>query len=458
MKSVIMRAALAAGLLFACATPAFAWQDGWSYRAKVTLTPSQTGAQGEIGAQPVLIRLHSGNFSFKDAKPDGSDIRLFAGDDKTPLKFQIEKWDAQGEVGLVWAQVPGLSTGGATPIFVYYGNPKAMPAGDAKAVFGGQALAWHFADDGAPQDASGNGMTGSANGARDPDGLIGTALKLDGGAGVGLPAAFQLAGQTTISMWVKPQAANGHGSLFAIPGGLTLGVADGAAFVGAGTQKATASAPLSTDAWTHVAAVSDGGKTILYINGQPAGSIAGALPPGSGQASVGEGFAGEIDEVEVSRTALPAGAIALAANSQGSGAKLTSFDKPEQVDAGGHGYFGILLGALTPDAWVVIILLGIMSMISWVVMISKGLTLGRIATANDDFLDEYEKANIGRSDHDGLADLPPNLAAGASSLAHLYRVGQRELARRLRDGRVQGTRYAIRAQSIAAIRSALDAA
>jgi biopolymer transport protein ExbB len=91
-------------------------------------------------------------------------------------------------------------------------------------------------------------------------------------------------------------------------------------------------------------------------------------------------------------------------------------------------------------------------------MISKGLTLGRIAAANDDFLDEYEKANVGRSDHDGLADLPPNLAAGASSLAHLYRVGQRELGRRLKDGRAQGSRFAIRAQSIAAIRSALDAA
>jgi biopolymer transport protein ExbB len=440
------------------AAPAYAWQDGWSYRTKVTLTPSQTGASGEIGQQPVLIRLHSGNFSFKDAKPDGSDLRIFAGDDKTPLKFQIEKWDAAGEVALVWVQVPGLSTGGATPIFAYYGNAKATPGGDAKGTFGGQALVWHFAEDGAAQDSSGNNVTGSANGTRDPNGLIGAALKLDGTAGIGLPTAFQFGAPATVSMWVKPQAANANGSLFAVPGGLTIGVVNGVPFVGAGTQKANGSAPLSADSWTHVAAVSDGKTTTLFINGASAGQIAGALPAGAGQASVGQGFAGDIDEVEVTKSALPAGAIALAANSQGSGAKLTSFDKPEQVDAGGHGYFGILLGALTPDAWTVIAILGVMSLISWVVMISKGLTLGRVASANDDFLDAYERAAVGQSDHDGLADLPPELAAGVSSLAHLYRVGQRELKKRIADGKATGSRYAIRAQSIAAIRSALDAA
>ena len=82
----------AAGLIAAAAftgicTPALAWQDGWSYRTRIVLTPGQAGATGEIGTTPVLIRLHSGNFTFTDAKPDGSDLRFYAGDDKTPLKF-----------------------------------------------------------------------------------------------------------------------------------------------------------------------------------------------------------------------------------------------------------------------------------------------------------------------------------------------------------------------------------
>jgi biopolymer transport protein ExbB len=135
-----------------------------------------------------------------------------------------------------------------------------------------------------------------------------------------------------------------------------------------------------------------------------------------------------------------------------------SFDKAEEVKSAGAGYVGILFHALTPDAWVVIGLLAVMSLISWVVMITKGLTLGRIAAANDDFLNAYEQASVGRTDHDGLGELPAQFINGGSSLAHLYRVGQRELGKRLKEGRASGSRFAIRAQSIAAIRSALDAA
>ena len=44
---------------------------------------------------PVLVRLHVGNFGyFADTKPDGADVRFIAGDDKTPLAFHIESWDA----------------------------------------------------------------------------------------------------------------------------------------------------------------------------------------------------------------------------------------------------------------------------------------------------------------------------------------------------------------------------
>ncbi|MFX5602856.1 MotA/TolQ/ExbB proton channel family protein, partial [Acinetobacter baumannii] len=44
-----------------------------------------------------------------------------------------------------------------------------------------------------------------------------------------------------------------------------------------------------------------------------------------------------------------------------------------------------------------------------------------------------------------------------STLGDLYQVGRRELSERLQEGRSTGSRFAIRAQSIAAIRSALDA-
>ncbi len=97
-------------------------------------------------------------------------------------------------MALIWVKVPGLSGTGATPIYAYYGNAKASPAGNAGAVFGDRAAAWHFADDGAAQRCERLNVTGSANGGRDANGLIGAALKLDGQAGVGFPTAFTLSG------------------------------------------------------------------------------------------------------------------------------------------------------------------------------------------------------------------------------------------------------------------------
>ncbi|HEY4276098.1 MAG TPA: DUF2341 domain-containing protein [Rhizomicrobium sp.] len=441
----------------AYAAPAAAWQDGWSYRTKITLNPSQTGVTGEIGTTPVLVRLHAGNFQFSDAKSDGSDLRFYAGDDKTALQFQIEKWSPQEEVALVWVQVPNLSNSGPTPVYAYYGNGKAAPAGNAKAVFADRAVVWHFADQGAPQDSSGNGVTGSIGADRDHAGLIGDALKLGGQTGVGLPANFSLSGPSTVSMWVKSAAPNAAGTFFTLPGSLTIGVDAGKPYLEIGGQRAAGTVPLSGDGWTHVAAVTDGNTTTLYVNGQQAAQVAGALPAATGQANIGQGFAGSIDEFEAAHTALPVAQIQLAAASQGAGAKLFSFDKPEQVEAGGVNYLSILFSALTPDAWVVIGLLAIMCVISWIVMISKFMSISRVSAANDDFIEAYEKSSIGDDHHAGLADLPSQYAGGGSSLAHLYRVAQRELNARVMEGRKTGSRFAIRAQSIAAIRSALDA-
>src|ERR1700739_3119786 len=70
------------------------WNDDWQLRKKITIDASASGANitDAIGATPVLIRLHPGNFRFSATKEDGSDLRFVAGDDKTPLKDHIEKF------------------------------------------------------------------------------------------------------------------------------------------------------------------------------------------------------------------------------------------------------------------------------------------------------------------------------------------------------------------------------
>jgi biopolymer transport protein ExbB len=73
---------------------------------------------------------------------------------------------------------------------------------------------------------------------------------------------------------------------------------------------------------------------------------------GSGRA----GFTGELDELELSKVAQPAGFIKLAALSQGGdkAPKLLTLGEDEQKASFVSGYFAVILKSVTPDGWVVI--------------------------------------------------------------------------------------------------------
>src|SRR5271168_5117450 len=98
-------------LLILLPTMALAWWNkDWSQRTVVTLNTSSTGVaiQATLNSVAIPIRLHSGNFDFVNARPDGSDLRILAGDDKTPLKFWIERFDSVNELAVVWVQEPSV--------------------------------------------------------------------------------------------------------------------------------------------------------------------------------------------------------------------------------------------------------------------------------------------------------------------------------------------------------------
>jgi biopolymer transport protein ExbB len=443
---------VAAGVLAGAAAPAAAagwWQADYAYRTKINLNVQAAGVTGEVARAPVLVRLHTGNFDFADVKVDGSDLRFVAGDDRTPLAFHIEKWAPAEQQALVWVDVSNLEPGAAAGIYAYYGNEKAEAGQNAAGTFADYRLVWHFDGAGAPQDATGNGLNGGGGEGRNTGGLIGQSLTLDGASAVSVPAEAFAQGPVSVSFWVKPGS---DGQLLGLPD-LSL-ISEGATlFLDAAGQR-SAGVALPAGTWAHVALVNDGQKSTLFVNGQPAGEVAGALV--SGPAVLGQGFAGEIDEFRVVGVALPQAAFQLAAASEGQGAKLLTFDTAEQTESGGHNYFGILFKALTVDAWVVIIILGFMLALAVWVMISKGLMLGRTTRANEEFLNVYREVANASNGHDGLGALPAGLAQD-SPLARLYQIGRQELGVRLAEGKASGSRFAIRPQSIAAIRSALDA-
>jgi hypothetical protein len=62
------------------------WNEDWAYRKKITLNTSASGADTKeaVTDLAVLVRLHTGNFAFLDAKDDGGDGSAVATDPKDP--------------------------------------------------------------------------------------------------------------------------------------------------------------------------------------------------------------------------------------------------------------------------------------------------------------------------------------------------------------------------------------
>ena len=173
------------------------WNDDWQLRKKITIDASASGANitDPIGATPVLIRLHVGNFRFGSAKDDGSDLRFVAGDDKTPLKHHIEKYDSLLGEALVWVAVPNLQPGAKTEIWLYSGNKKAVATSDPKGTYDPDTLlVYHFNERGTPALDSSVWANNAQSVGQPADGsLIGTGLRLDGRTPLTLPASPSLA-------------------------------------------------------------------------------------------------------------------------------------------------------------------------------------------------------------------------------------------------------------------------
>jgi len=83
---------LIAGTLLAGFTPhALAQYPGWQHQGACFILTTPEGADLPATAAvenfPLLLRLNKGTFDFSQAKPDGADLRVSAGD--RPLAYQI---------------------------------------------------------------------------------------------------------------------------------------------------------------------------------------------------------------------------------------------------------------------------------------------------------------------------------------------------------------------------------
>jgi biopolymer transport protein ExbB len=497
----------AMGALFS--PPALAWwNDDWKFRKEITFDLSSAGANisGSPSDVPVLIRLSLGNFEFfADAKPDGSDFRFIAADDKTPLKHHIERFDATSQMALVWVRLPRL-TGGATAdkIFLYYGNPDASDGADMAGTFDvNTVLVYHFgAASGSPQDATAYKTEPRAFDAEpNPASLIGAGVRFNGRQAIEVPAnqGLQLVPDKglTLSAWVKLDAPQNDARVISLSDGanrIELGIDGLNAYAslesrGSGISRASAAEPLQTGSWIHLALRAGAGTIQLFVNGNEAARAAAALVPIAGVLTVGagasreRGFVGELDELQVSNVARPNEWLEAAARSQGMVAPLVVYGGDSQQEGGGEGYLATTLRNVTVDGWVVIVLCIVLLLMSLAIMIGKTILLNRVVKGNAQFLAEFRKLSADPAALDRVANatnpdsdeedaafetgrgsqLMSVLTAskhnfGVSTLYRLYHHGVRETNKRL-AGQSVGANHVktLSPASIEAIRATMDA-
>jgi biopolymer transport protein ExbB len=467
------------------------WNDDWNSRKEITVDTSLTGAdlKESLTDFPVLVRLHTGNFNyFSELAENGNDIR-FMKDDKTPLKFQIEKFDAINEVALLWVKLPQIQPGASTDKFsLYYGNENAPPPESGQGVFdAGMALVYHFDEKNpVPQDATANNNhAAAANSAADPAGWIGTAARFDGKSVITVNAAPSLAVQVanglTFSAWIKPdqpdaethifKAADAQSSveLVMTPGGLVARyTADGK------TSQTPPAALQGADQWHHAGLVLRANKLELFVNGNNVSEVPITLitmNPAISLGGNGSGsfFKGLIDEVQISTLARPVDWLKFSARSQSPDFTVVSLGGDESKESGSDSSFGVIIANVTIDGWVVIGLTGIMFVMAMVVMTIKIVVLRRVRKDNLAFLAAYEalpsEADLGELDHEETAEEQAisqsefmTAIAGnhehfqSSPLYHVYHMGIREM-----NKRVGRTNRPLSSEALQAIQTALDA-
>lgn len=303
----------------------------------------------DLGAFPLMVRLAPERFDYGAASAGGDDLRFVDADGSSPLSYEIEQWNEDGE-SIVWVRVPQIDAGSTVDhVWLYYANGSAPPAEDAAAVWAGShAGVYHLADDpsgGVVEDSTSAGNHGVPMGSMTSGdvvpGRVGRALDFDGDddfvalGGNHVPAFEVGPGQArTLEAWLRTstedrQALTDEAScsgwgLDVKPGGAL----SGRLFLGDDGCPAAAVYTLDSPAsyadgdWHYVAVVLDrpNGSMRLHVDGALVAThpvtIDNALPVGGYYDRIGTNFNntrpfdGRINEVRVATVARGAASIA----------------------------------------------------------------------------------------------------------------------------------------------------
>jgi biopolymer transport protein ExbB len=439
------------------------WKPEWKERLSVVLDTSPAGAATKtaVGQAVIPVRLHTGNFEFGKAKPDGSDLRFIAADDKTELPFQIEYFDPTNELAVVWVAMPSLlPNAGDQKIFLYYGNPAATAVSGVSPFDVGTIAVVHGPDaQGAMLDASARKAPIAATGATaEIGGALGSAIKLAGGGAVtisGTGVKMEASGMG-LSFWVRTppsptgslvKIATGSGSIEVV---LNAGVPEATLLGSFGATTAKGSTPIAPAVWTHFL-VNVGDSLTVSMNGAQALTMPTKITPEDAQISFGTKLTGDLDELQVYSSPKTPDWLKAGFAAQGSDGKMVRVEGEEKGSEAS--YLKILVDNLPIDAIVVIALLGVMALVAIWVIINKALLLGRVSKGNTDFLKRYRELG----EHVFVSDkIPRGVTKGGYSNSSLYPVF--EAARTSMFDRLPKGQGKLEPRSMPSIKSSVDTA
>ena len=428
------------------------WSDDWTARSRIAVNAQ--AVTPAITQFPVVVRLHSGNFDFTAANIDGSDIRFIAADDKTELKYHIEKYDSVNELAVIWVQLPKIDAAEKDAHFwIYSGNEKATVTADAKTTWdAGTVAAFHFAEKSLFQDSSVNGLLASGDVTLQKAALLGEAAVFTGKPFVlPLHAALKRSAGAgyTWSAWIKPASLPQKAVLYSQGDAVSLNIDDQKLSLNVGASNISGG-EIKAATWQYVAFTMEGGKANIYVNGVSVGTGEASVIDTEAEVRIGDGYTGEMDEMEIASVARSAEWLKLTTSAQGMDSQLLKVEEGADEEAEGGGetnYIGILINSLTIDAKVVIGILAVMFAISVYVMVQKARLVTITDKDNNKFLARFQSAGNDLLALDKGANFPN------STLYKLYSAGLREIRKREHEGQ----ELALSGASMDAIKAAIDA-
>ena len=447
MKQLLLVLSLLAGLIPISSSAA--WNADWTNHKKISI--NAVGVSPSILQFPVVVRLHSGNFDFSGANANGSDLRFIAADDKTELKFHIEKYDSANELAVIWVQLPKVDAAEKDAHFwLYSGNEKATVTADAKATWDANTMAaFHFAEKTLLQDSSVNAIVATGEVGLQKAALLGEAAVFSGKSMlIATNPALKVANAYTWSAWIKPGNVTQSATLYSQGDGLSLKT-DGLKLSLNVGKSQVSGGELKAATWQYVAFTIDGTKANVYINGVTVASGDTPTVAASEDIKIGYGYAGEMDEMQIANVARSAEWLKLSASAQGMDSQLLKVEvtADEEEGDGQPNYIGILIGSLTIDAKVVIGILAVMFGISMWVMVKKAMLVSVTDKDNAKFLARFQNAG------NDLLSLDKGATFPHSTLYKLYTAGLREIRKREHVGQD----LALSGAAMDAIKAAIDA-